>query len=172
MSITENSIIYDLYPNNETKRKIILEKIKLLVLGGLLIFGSLYILLGDIYWRKTKISTLELSLIIFVLFFPILWAIIAFIGVFEYNRLKILEKGIISPERSIIQMLLRQQNFIPFTEIDEIHPNKKLNLPYVTIKFRKGNNKIILKEDIYDFDLFLNILENKTKIIYDRDSPL
>lgn len=124
-----------------------------------LFFHSISYILGNWYGLFTIVS------IIFIL----TMCSYLIVKVVMIKDLKVYENGIISPFRSFSQILRRRENFIPFSQVETVYPNKRQNLKYVTIVLKGNDPYPIDKKWIYDLDKFVNVLKDRVKVIEDID---
>ena len=96
-------------------------------------------------------------------------AFIFFLFVFIYSFspdiIRVYENGITLPYRSLKNMILRREEFIPYTKIEKIYMNSHPSLAYFAVKL-KGEKRAIPIERLYiaDEKMFFGLLEEKISV--------
>jgi hypothetical protein len=125
---------------------------------------SIYINAENQYEIKDIIlmSVLHIVVMIFGCFFIIIGR--------TMNYVKIYENGFDCSNRTLIQVIHRDKNYISFNSITELYPNtndKDKNI--IIIKKTTPNIVHLPKSYLKDIDIVLNYLEENVNVIWDRN---
>jgi len=99
-----------------------------------------------------------------------IWGLAAFLGAFQNEMLMVYEKGILLPDKTLKNALLRKDEFVLFSRIEAIYPNQNGDVRYITIDMR-GDEKayLLFKADIHDLGELIEVIRDKVTIIDNID---
>lgn len=157
---TERLILYDELPSEKIKKYEFWFRIKVFIFGSFLTAILIFIMYVTIIegWIN-PVDSIDIILGIMFSLMLILGIISSFIFVLSKDVLKIYSDGLVLPEKRIKQYVFREENFIPFTDIDAIYLNR--TLPYVTIIGKNIFPPMLLKDKIYNMNHFIKVLKEK-----------
>lgn len=170
--VKRGKLLYDESEIKQRRKEVKREKLKVRLRSSVLICGSIAMIIYIILDGPRKEQG-DCFILCFGAPSLIFIGSYYFINTFRWGYLKVYENGFVHPiAKTFKDGLLGREKFIPFYKIDSFYTNAKHNLPYVTYTGTLLNADgfgRMAKRDIYDFDKFIELIQNKVKVIDEKD---